>query len=82
MTKWQPIETAPKDGTWVLLSGGSIRYGWDGDDIPKCVCGQYTSYLNGSGYDGGWWQFAWYDGGYYGEYEGPTHWQPLPEPPE
>lgn len=74
---WQPIATAPKDGTWVLLAGGAIRYGWDGNDPPRCVAGQFTDELNGAdGHDR--WQFAWYDGGYYGEYESPTHWQPLP----
>lgn len=75
---WQPIETAPKDGTWVLLAGGEC----DGDegDAQRIVTGQYTDYLNGRKTE--WhWQFCWYDGGYYGNYEDPTHWMPLPEPP-
>jgi hypothetical protein len=80
MSEWQPIETAPKDGTWVLLSGGGIDYGWGGGTIPTAVVGQYTDYLNG-GTKKPHWQFAWYDGGYYGEYLEPTHWMPLPAPP-
>ena len=74
---WQKIETAPKDGTWVLLSGGTIQYGWDGGDAPHAVVGQYTNERNGTITE--WhWQFAWYDGGYYGEYVNPTHWMPCP----
>jgi hypothetical protein len=69
-TGWQPIETAPKDGTWVLLTGGKVDYGWDGETLPPCVVGQW---------DGERWQFAWYDGGHYGHYEAPTHWMPVPE---
>lgn len=66
---WQPIETAPRDGTWVLLTGGSIAYGWCEDDKPPMAVGQRA---------GDCWQFAWYDSGYYGKYENPTHWMPLP----
>lgn len=69
--RWQPIETAPKDGAWVLLTGGIIDYGWDGKTQPPCVVGQSSG-------DSGW-QFAWYDSGYYGGYEQPTHWMPAPE---
>ena len=75
--EWQPIETAPKDGTWVLLSGGDC--GQESDD-PSCVSGQWTTYLNGGQCEGHW-QFAWFDGGYYGWYDDPTHWMPLPNPP-
>lgn len=75
---WQPIETAPKDGTWVLLCGGSCE--GDESDTERIVTGQYTNYLNGRTTE--WhWQFAWYDGGYYGVYESPTHWMPLPAAP-
>jgi hypothetical protein len=74
---WQPIDTAPRDGSWVLLSGGKCV-----DEVidtkPRPVVGQWTTYLN-SGTTSGNWQFAWYDGGCYGEYENPTHWMALPE---
>ena len=76
---WQPIETAPRDGTWILLAGGRVEYGWYAEQ-PPLVVGQYTNDGPG-GLDDWQWHFAWYDGGYYGEYIGPTHWQPLPEPP-
>lgn len=76
---WQPIDTAPKDGSWILLKGGEIDYGWEGYDQPPCVVGQYTNKKNGSIVRGHW-QYAWYDGGYYGEYENPTHWMELPKP--
>lgn len=73
--QWQPIATAPKNETWVLLSGGRIEYGWDREAKPMAVVGQAVN-----GGESGW-QFAWYDSGYYGEYEDPTHWMPLPAPP-
>lgn len=78
MSEWQPIATAPKDGSWVLLSGGYIDYGWDAEDNPHCVVGQSYASRNW----GDCWQFAWYDSGYYGIYNNPTHWMPLPEPPK
>lgn len=76
--EWQQIETAPTDGSWVLLTGGKIDYGWDGDAKPACVVGQWNVSRN---IFRGEWHFAWYDSGYYGEYEEPTHWMPLPTPP-
>lgn len=67
---WQTIGSAPRDGTWVLLKGGLIDYGWDDDnDFPPVVCGKAC---------GNSWQFANYDSGYYGEYVNPTHWMPIP----
>jgi hypothetical protein len=64
-----------KDGRWLLLKGGKIDFSWDGDTQPPMVVAQWTT----SSWDGtkGKWQFAWYDGGYYGEYEEPTHWAEI-----
>lgn len=57
---WKPIETAPKDGTWVLVYGEGIV---SGEDDPRNIAvAQYTDYLNG-GKTRPHWQFAWYDGG-------------------
>jgi hypothetical protein len=75
---WQPIDTAPKDGTWILLFGKGTD---DEHETRQIAVAQYTDYLNGRKTK--WhWQFAWYDGGYYGVFEGPTHWMPLPKLPE
>ena len=78
MSEWQPIETAPKDGTCVLVYGEGT---YDEGDLRKIAVAQYTNYLNGRETD--WhWQFAWYYGGYYGKFYDPTHWMPLPESPK
>lgn len=72
MSEWQPIATAPRDGTRVLLC-------WNG----HVVCGHWD-------YD----RYAAQPRPYWHtDYESiygrrmtrntpPTHWQPLPEPPE
>ncbi len=75
--EWQPIETAPKDGTWVLVFGEGTD---DEAESRKIAVAQYTDILNN--HKTNWhWQFAWYDGGYYGEFCNPTHWMPLLEAP-
>jgi hypothetical protein len=74
---WQKIETAPKDGTWIMIYGSILD---EGDDRHMAVA-QWTTYLNGDEVDGHW-QFAWYDGGYYGSVDDATYWMPLPEPPK
>jgi len=63
--EWQPIETAPKDGTHVLLyvdKGAAVNItGGFWDNHPKCGC--------------------WIAGGYTRKQFPPTHWMPLPEAP-
>lgn len=76
---WQPIETAPKDGTWVLIAGGSADVYHDDRNEPPMVAACYA--LNPPYADGDW-VFCSYDGGYYGRWVKPTHWMPLPEAPE
>ena len=61
MMKWQPIETAPRDGTyidiWSPRDGRVTEVFWDteGDDWVS-LCTVWSG--------------------------NPTHWMPLPEPPE
>ena len=75
LNPWQPIETAPKDETKVLISNGV----W-------VVTAKYGLSSNCDNWDEGkvsWWDCleeecddSWYNT----EFE-PTHWMPLPNPP-
>lgn len=77
MTEWQPIETAPDDKTPVLIAVPN-------KDRDGYLVGE--AYFDGE-HDGWWWA-----GTDYGDYHGgpiievnywpPTHWMPLPEPPQ
>ena len=66
MTAWQPIKTAPKDKPIL---------GWDGATMTTVEwrewrsCPGYWTLCECGAYaeDGEWW---------------PTHWMPLPEPPQ
>lgn len=58
---WRPIETAPKDGTDILIWSRAGR------EIGKYLAGR-EAWL-GHGDNGSGWRT-------------PTHWQPLPEPPD
>lgn len=79
---WQPIETAPKDGTEVLLHGdGRTTYGqWVAPSkMPR------LHYQDGFAPEEVWDEFdphwASWDGGFTDEHP-PTHWRPLPPPPK
>lgn len=66
---WQPIETAPKDGTWIL----AVKEGYYGEGIPFIPCVVYwDSDVKGwseSEYVSG--EPAWVL----------THWMPIPKNP-
>lgn len=69
MSDWRPIETAPRDGSLVLLFSPiqprTIAIGWwHSSNVTVAATG-------------GWW------GAHgVGAYRGPTHWMPLPDPPK
>lgn len=76
---WRPIETAPRDGTTVLLWGiwaGEINglSNWPTIDIGEWRGGK-SDFLGDD-----WWQLV--TGDAYAAWMRPTHWRPLPPPPE
>lgn len=76
---WQPIETAPKDGTVILLGFPPSKY------LSGTVrCGAWVQngcHINhGTGLDGTGW-FALYISSGFVKVKEPTHWMPLPNPP-
>ena len=63
---WRPIETAPKDGTTIILANGE-----------RAGIGFWREFTQ-SGYPWRNWFFNMLNSQPYA----PTHWQPLPPPPE
>jgi hypothetical protein len=89
--KWQPIETAPRDGTRIILGLPDL----DGDGGGISVAGYWLEELEDGvdymGHDGGFTDVdyqVFQPGRSFGaesyRYAGrqPTHWMPLPEPPK
>ncbi len=74
---WMPIETAPKDGTYVVLweQWGDAPFVGYWVDHPHPLIGGWTAYKGHLNTDG--------DANVvnYFKQEHITHWQPLPEPP-
>lgn len=79
--EWRTIETAPLDGTPVLLCGGSYWCDWQRTVHEPAV----AKWVNSEGQPDKWdkrWTIAAAEAGYTGAfYNNPTHWMPLPEPP-
>ena len=63
--EWQPIETAPKDETGILVVSGG-------------VVGE-ANYKDYDGYEPGWFWINTYPQD--SDPIDPTHWMPLPDPP-
>lgn len=77
MSEWQPIETAPQDG-----SDNPIQVLFSGTYVSTAYYDAYYD-VGGFGYEAG--EFPWIEpisaeqiSKHYGA---PTHWMPLPKPP-
>ncbi len=66
MADWQPIETAPKDGTDILLAAH-----WRGERWLQGI-GRWRDERYQENTPG--WGWTWY--------ASPSHWMPLPNPPK
>ncbi|WP_077961686.1 hypothetical protein [Ensifer adhaerens] len=76
---WQPIDTAPRDTTSIIIAVPTKDY--DGHIVGE-------AYFDPEHYeDGDWWWANTDHGDYHGgpiseiNFHGPSHWQPLPAPP-
>jgi len=69
MSGWRPIETAPKDGAWVWL------YEAVEHEADRQYVGHWFHDYIGD-------EDRWQDAADCREFAKPTHWMPLPDPPE
>lgn len=69
---WQPMKTAPMDGTTVLAL-------LDGSDIPHAVRWLPAGHDEGGGQEG--WHMTW-DGYALTANDGPRYWMPCPDDPD
>lgn len=85
MSEWEPIETAPKDGTQVLVYApiGMSIAAWSQDTRGPGVSGHvqtpgWIGWANGDEID----DEGWDTGHGFALQLEPTHWMPLPAPPK
>lgn len=91
MSEWLPIETAPKDGTAILVCNAeSNGYGhshavvmWIEDEdtyVAERPNGETGGWAMDDGHD--WFDYRHYTRGLRRNLAEPTHWMPLPELPK
>lgn len=70
MSEWRPIETAPKDGSALILFDPET-------EAPQMWVASWCEFEGDPDGDGYWVDFS----AALAEINGATHWMPLPEPP-
>lgn len=73
MTEWQPIETAPRDGTDILLRGRPIHLPDDLEIPGPVTLTGYWDVIDAA--------FCVTTASWLGPFMEATHWMPLPTPP-
>ena len=86
MNEWQPIETAPKDGSEIIAWRSDydcllVRWGCVGEFMTEREIEQWDLDED-SLYQEDWFCADFITGSRLEGSEIPTHWMPLPEPPE
>jgi len=77
MCEWKLIETAPRDGSYILLTSGYIKPPHEFRNMSPngwIAIGHWARKMRGDG-------CAWHNAADIWELY-PTHWRPLPDPPE
>jgi len=76
MSDWQPIASAPRDGTRILIYQPKGQHrAWKGKQRPEHIDTAYWHQPGNPEKEGFWCASVMY-------VFRPTHWQPLPEPPK
>jgi hypothetical protein len=75
MAEWRTIDSAPKDGTEIVAIGRTTH---GGSRLRASITAWYERYEDSPVWAAGWSYVA---PGYADTFE-PTHWMPLPAPPE
>ena len=72
---WQPIETAPKNGTPILGYMPATEFDSEEIEVIRWECTSYNTEPV--------WAYGYEDNeyGFRSNFGEPTHWMPLPEPP-
>ena len=76
--EWQPIETAPKDGTRILVYGKYIWYDYEENSEVGIICAEWA-WEDCYKTEGNWLSIT---VNHYVDYVYPTHWMPLPSEPK
>ena len=78
-TNWQPIDTAPRDGTVILLAGGRTDENDYKNEIPKYLSRPVTGFWDPpkDEWDKGGWLITYWDGAWRTGYNTPRYWMPI-----